>query len=107
MKKQLLASLILATLSTSTFALPGKDQPPLIEVKATSDLETLSENGSERSQALRIAADGAERTPALRLAEGGAERLQRNAIAADGAERTPALHVAEDGAARTRALRTA
>ena len=95
MKKQILASLILATLTTSAFALPGKDQPPLTEVKATHSSETLSENGSERTKAFRIAEDGAERTKAFRVAEGGADRLnQRDDVAENGSERTKAFRVA-------------
>ena len=95
MNKQILASLILATLTTSAFALPGKDQPPLTEVKAAHSSETLSENGSERSKALRVAEGGAERTKSFRVAEGGADRLiERNAVAEGGAERTKAFSVA-------------
>ncbi len=68
MKKQILASLILATLTTSAFALPGKEQPPLTEVKAVHSSETLSENASERTKTFHVAEDGAERTKSFRVA---------------------------------------
>jgi len=109
MKKQILAALILASLSAGAFALPQSDPQPLLgEAKASklegfSPLDPLAENGSERlQQRLRVAEDGAERTAPNRVAEGGAERLQqRLRIAEDGAERTETHRVAEGGAERT------
>ena len=91
MKKQILASLILASLTTSAFALPGIEQPPLIELQPVQHESTLAEggaerllhsrslaeDGSQRSKAFRVAADGAERSKTLRVAEGGAERVGR------------------------------
>lgn len=73
MKKQILTSLILASVSVSAFALPHGAAPSL--------------QGAGKT--ISVAADGAERTGANRLAEGGAERLQeRVRLAEDGAERT-------------------
>lgn len=48
MNKQLLASLILAMLSTSAFALPGDEQPPLIELQSVQHESTVAEGGSDR-----------------------------------------------------------
>ncbi len=110
MKKQILAALILTSLSAGAFALPQSAPQPLLgEAKAStledfSPLDPLAENGSERLQErLRIAEDGADRTTTPnRVAEGGAERLQqRLRVAEDGAERTKPNRVAEGGAERT------
>lgn len=79
MKKQILASLILASLSVSAFALPQSAQ------------QSLQGEGQANST---LAADGAERTGAKRVAEGGADRLQeRIRVAEDGAERTGAKRI--------------
>lgn len=73
MKKQILASLILASLSVSAFALP---------YSAAQSLQGESKTSG-------IAADGADRTGGNRVAEGGAERLQEPVrVAEDGADRT-------------------
>jgi hypothetical protein len=86
MKKTILASLILISLSANAFALPQNAAPaPLNDGKTSS----------------AIAADGAERTGADRVAEGGAERLQeRFRVAEDGADSTGVNRVAEGGAER-------
>ena len=125
MKKQILAALILTSLSAGAFALPQSNPQPLLgEAKASKlddfiRLDPLAENGSER---LRIAADGADRTKPNRVAEGGSDRLQeRLRIAEDGADRAKQnrvaeggsdrlqerLRVAEDGADRTKQNRVA
>ncbi len=109
MKKQILAALILTSLSAGAFALPQSDPQPLLgeakasTLKAFSPLDPLAENGSERlQQRLRIAEDGADRTAPKRIAEGGADRLQeRLRIAEDGADRTAPNRVAEGGSERT------
>lgn len=95
MKKQILTSLILATLSASAFALPQASQ--------TAAEAILAADGSERSSLNRVAEGGAERLQErLRIAEGGAERLQeRLRVAEGGAERLQErLRVAEGGAER-------
>lgn len=43
MTKQVLASLVLATLTTSAFALPGKDQPFLVELRSADGIESSSQ----------------------------------------------------------------
>ncbi len=108
MKKQILAALILTSLSAGAFALPQSNPQPLLgEAKASKlddfiRLDPLAENGSERLQErLRIAADGADRTKPNRVAEGGSDRLQeRLRIAEDGADRTKQNRVAEGGSDR-------
>ncbi|WP_439859088.1 hypothetical protein [Pseudomonas sp. MBLB4136] len=99
MKKQILASLILASLSTGAFALPTSAAPaPQNALKATLAADgsdrtgpgRIAEGGAERlHERLRVAEDGAERRQEhLRVAEGGAERLQeRLRVAEGGAER--------------------
>lgn len=78
MKKQILASLILASLTTSAFALPGIEQPPLIELQPVQHESTVAEGGAERLLESRgLAENGAERNKAFRVAEGGAERVGR------------------------------
>ena len=109
MKKQILAALILTSLSAGAFALPKSDPQPLLceaktsTLKSYSPLDPLAENGSERlQQRLRIAEDGADRTAPNRVAEGGADRRQeRLRIAEDGADRTAPNRVAEGGSERT------
>jgi len=86
MKKTILASLILVSLSANAFALAQNAVPaPLNDGKTNS----------------AIAADGADRTGANRVAEGGAERLQeRFRVAEDGAESTAIEGIVEGGAER-------
>jgi TolA-binding protein len=118
MKKQILASLILASLSTGAFALPGSAaQAPQNELKATLAADgsdrtgpnRIAEGGAERLQErMRVAEGGAERLQErMRVAEGGAERLQeRMRVAEGGAERLQErLGVAEDGSERSEASR--
>ncbi|MEH6365415.1 MAG: phage infection protein, partial [Pseudomonas marincola] len=71
MKKQILASVILATLTTSAFALPL--------TTPTVDSATIS-----------IAADGADHVGVNRVAEDGFDRTSINRIAEDGFDRTGA-----------------
>ncbi len=86
MKKTILASLILISLSANAFALPHNATPAPLNDGKTSGA---------------IAADGAERTGAHRVAEGGAERLlERFRVAEDGADSTGVNRVAEGGAER-------
>lgn len=90
MKKKIIASLILATLSASAFALPQQRvQPLLFESKASSTIaeRTVAEGGAERTGVNRVAEGGAERTGVNRVAEGGAERTGANRVAEGGAER--------------------
>lgn len=110
MKKQILAALILTSLSASVFALPQSTSQPLLGEAKDSRLEErrgfaidpLAEGGSDRlQQRLRIAEDGADRTKPNRLAEGGSDRLQeRLRVAEDGADRTKPNRVAEGGSDR-------
>ena len=75
MKKQILASLILASLSVSAFALPqSAPQPQSGGVNAGSTL------AADSADINRIAEDGADRTGVNRLAEDGADRTGVNRI---------------------------
>lgn len=65
MNKQLIASLILSTLSFGAFALPGDEQPPLTELQQISSPSTVTEGGADRLLESRT------------VAEGGAERVMR------------------------------
>lgn len=102
MNKQLIASLILSTLTSSAFALPGDEQPPLTELQHISAPATVAEGGADRLIDGRdVAENGAERTKAFRVAEGGADHLNDSRdVAENGAERTKAFRVAEGGADR-------
>ena len=103
MKKQILAAVILSSLSAATFALPQTDPQPLLgEVKATRlegfrGVNPLAESGAERLQE-RFAESGADRLQ-QRFAEGGADRLQ-DRFAEGGAKRLQD-RFAEGGAERT------
>ena len=79
MNKQLIASLILSTLSFGAFALPGDEQPPLTELQQISSPSTVTEGGADRLIKIRhVAEGGAERLLEQRLvAENGAERVTR------------------------------
>lgn len=79
MNKQLIASLILSTLSFGAFALPGDEQPPLTELQQISSPSTVTEGGADRLIKIRhVAEGGAERLLEHRLvAENGAERVTR------------------------------
>ena len=89
MKKHILASLILATLTTSAFALPGDEQPPLTELQHISTPATVAEGGSDRLiEGRNVAENGSERTKAFRIAEGGSDRLiEGRDVAENGSER--------------------
>jgi hypothetical protein len=100
MNKQLIASLILSTLSFGAFALPGDEQPPLTELQQISSPSTVTEGGADRLIKIRHVAEGGSdrliegRSVAERLlesrtvAEGGAERLlEHRLVAENGAER--------------------
>ncbi|WP_277373028.1 hypothetical protein [Pseudomonas sp. AA-38] len=80
MKKQILASLVIATLSASAFALPQ------IAVQSTA-VPVVAEDGSDRVGPNRVAEDGADRVGANRVAADGADRVGANRVAADGADR--------------------
>jgi copper(I)-binding protein len=67
MKKQILASLVIASLSAGAFALP--------------------QVSVEQSNAPAVAADGADRVGTNRIAADGSDRVGINRIAADGADR--------------------
>lgn len=103
MKKQILASLILATLTSSAFALPGNEQPPLIELKSVHHESTVAEGGAERLIESRdVAENGSERTKAFRVAEGGSQRLiDSRDIAEGGSDRLiDSRDIAEGGSDR-------
>ena len=90
MNKQLIASLILSTLSFGAFALPGDEQPPLTELQQIRRPSTVPEGGADRLIKIRhVAEGGSDRLlESRRVAEGGAERLLENRrIAEGGAER--------------------
>ena len=62
MNKQLIASLILSTLSFGAFALPGDEQPPLNELQQICSPSTVTEGGADRLIKIRhVAENGAER----------------------------------------------
>ncbi|MDV5859705.1 hypothetical protein QM298_01690 [Pseudomonas mendocina] len=73
MKKQILASLVIAALSASAFALPQ------INV--------------QQSAAPVVAEGGADRVGLNRVAEGGADRVGLNRVAEDGADRVGASRI--------------
>ncbi|MFC5696922.1 hypothetical protein ACFPU0_15305 [Pseudomonas sp. GCM10022186] len=90
MKTHAFAALIIATLSTSVFALPSDDQPVLGESRDGTYLQVVepvaaegsfmildrvAEDGADRTGANRIAESGSDRTNAFRVAEGGSDRL--------------------------------
>ncbi|WP_324733898.1 hypothetical protein [Pseudomonas paeninsulae] len=86
MKKQILASLILASLSVSAFALPqSAAQSQFDGANAGS---TIVEDGYDRTGGNRIAEDGFDRTGSNRVAEDGFDRTGSNRIAEDGADRS-------------------
>lgn len=116
MKKQILTALILTSLSASVFALPQHTPQPLLGEMQDSSVKTQmgfgsnlqTEGGADRLQErLRVAADGADRTPGMRVAADGADSTGQNRVAESGAERTPGMRVAEDGAERTSQNRVA
>ncbi|MBA1272510.1 hypothetical protein [Stutzerimonas azotifigens] len=81
--KKLIASLILASLSGTVFAIPAEPQKLLFEAQPSHDqtTTTVAEGGFERTPlGLQLADDGFDRTPLGRLlAEGGSDRLiERN-----------------------------
>jgi hypothetical protein len=72
MKKQILTSLILASLSVSAFALP--QSAPQLQFGGVNAGSTLAADGADRTGIKRIAEDGADRTGVKRIAEDGADR---------------------------------
>src|SRR5690606_7139048 len=94
MKKHILASLVIATLSASAFALP--------QITAQqSAAPVVAEGGAERTlERFRIAEGGADRVGPNRVAEGGADRVGPNRVAEGGADRVGPNRVAEGGADR-------
>ena len=99
MKKQILASLVIAALSASAFALP--------QINAQqSATPVVAEDGADRVGPNRVAEGGAERTlERFRVAEDGADRVGPNRVAEGGADRVGLNRVAEDGADRVGASR--
>ena len=85
MNKQLIASLILSTLSFGAFALPGDEQPPLTELQQIRSPSTVTEGGADRLIKIRhVAEGGSDRLIEGRsVAEGGAERLLESRTVAD------------------------
>ncbi|MNF37862.1 hypothetical protein D3C76_732160 [compost metagenome] len=115
MKTQAFAALIIATLSSSVFALPSDPQPFLGESKEGTYIQVIdpvaveggfmildrvAEGGSDRTGANRVAEGGSDRTGANRIAEGGSDRTQGFRVAEGGSDRTNAFHVAEGGSDR-------
>lgn len=104
MNKQLIASLILSTLSFGAFALPGDEQPPLTELQQIRSPSTVTEGGADRLIKIRhVAEGGSDRLlENRRAAEGGAERLlESRRVAEGGAERLlENRRIAEGGAER-------
>ena len=104
MNKQLIASLILSTLSFGAFALPGDEQPPLTELQQIRSPSTVTEGGADRLIKIRhVAEGGSDRLlENRRVAEGGAERLlESRRVAEGGAERLlDNRRIAEGGAER-------
>ncbi|EZH76524.1 hypothetical protein AU05_04380, partial [Ectopseudomonas composti] len=94
MKKQILASLVIAALSASAFALP--------QINAQqSAAPVVAEDGADRVGPNRVAEGGAERTlERFRVAEDGADRVGPNRVAEGGADRVGLNRVAEGGADR-------
>jgi hypothetical protein len=90
MKKQLIASLILSTLTGAAFALPGDEQPPLTELQHISAPSTVAEGGADRLiDSHNVAEGGADRlNDSSTVAEGGADRLtESHLVAENGSER--------------------
>lgn len=86
MKKQILASLVIASLSASAFALP--------------------QVSVQQSAAPVVAEDGSDRVGPNRVVEGGSERtLERFRVAEDGSDRVGPNRVVEDGSDRVGANR--
>ena len=91
MKKQLLAAMILGTLSLNSFALPADSAQPLLGESRDSSVKTLithganlqSEGGSDRlieRQRMQVAEGGSDRLierqhKRMQVAEGGSDRL--------------------------------
>ncbi len=75
MKSQVFASLILASLSASVFALPY-DQPEFTQSAVKTSFSHVAESGSDRTGANRVAENGSDRRGANRIAESGSDRLQ-------------------------------
>lgn len=65
MKKHLIASLILSSLTSVAFALPGEEQPPLTELRHSSTPATVAKGGAAHQLHSRL------------FAENGAERVAR------------------------------
>jgi hypothetical protein len=111
--KKFLASVILASVASTAFAVPASQPQPLLgEVQGASTVlnelipdRTLSENGFDRTPlGALIAEDGFDHTPiSERIAEDGFDLTpQADQIADDGFDRTPLGQlIAEDGSDRT------
>jgi len=94
MKKQILASLVIASLSAGAFALPQvsveQSNSPTVAADGADRVgpNRVAEGGAERTlERFRVAEDGADRVGPNRVAEGGADRVGINRIAADGTDR--------------------
>ncbi|MFZ6045526.1 hypothetical protein ACFW0H_05325 [Pseudomonas sp. CR3202] len=77
MKTHAFAALIIATLSSSVFALPSDDQPVLGESRDGTYIQVVEPVAAEGSFMVldRVAESGSDRTGANRVAEGGSDRL--------------------------------
>ena len=86
MKKQILASFVIAALSASAFALPQVSVEQLVA-------PVVADDGADRVGVNRIAADGADRVGVNRIADDGADRVGANRVAADGSDRVGASRI--------------
>jgi hypothetical protein len=102
MKTQAFAALIIATLSSSAFALPSNPQPFLGESKEGTYIQVIEPVAVEGGFMVldRVAEGGSDRTGANRIAEGGSDRTQGFRVAEDGSDRTNAFRFAEGGSDR-------
>ena len=78
MKKQILASLFIASLSATAFALPQG---------------TVAEGGSDRTSIHRVAEGGSDRTKGFDIAEGGSDRTKGFDVAEGGSDRVGANRI--------------
>ncbi|AHL73851.1 hypothetical protein CH92_01580 [Stutzerimonas stutzeri] len=111
--KKLLASMILASIASTAFAIPPSHPQPLLgEVQDASTVQkhavgdrTVSENGFDRTPlSNQLAEDGFDHTPTgEQVAEDGFNLTpQADQLADDGFDRTPIGQLlAEDGSDRT------
>lgn len=101
---QLIAAATFA-LSATAFAVPS-NQEVHIHTQAF-ELQTVAEDGSDRTPGFKVAEDGSDRTPGFKIAEDGSDRTPGFKVAEDGSDRTSGFKVAEGGSDRTLGRRQA